>query len=262
MVWDDFCAWYLEAIKREYIDGQAMPIDALTYEATMNYFESLLKIMHPWMPFVTEEIWHLTKSRAEMDCIIVAEWPKVTSIEKTTLVSFELVKEVVTQVRNIRQQKNISPKEKLEVLEKSETGRAQSRFDAVITKLANLSAYSYTEQKVEGAIGFMVLSAEFFVPIKGNVNADEEKARLVKELDYNEGFLKSVQVKLLNERFVANAKPEVIEAERKKQDDALNKIKLIKEKPLINTSVFYSSLKLPIFGNYFLQVSFCFSNQV
>jgi len=229
LVWDDFCAWYLEAIKPEFIDGKAMPIDALTYEATMNYFESLLKIMHPWMPFVTEEIWHLTKSRDEMDCIIVAEWPKVTSIEKTTLVAFEVVKEVVTQVRNIRQQKNISPKEKLEVLEKSEIGREQSRFDAVITKLANLSAYSYTEQKVEGAIGFMVLNAEFFVPIKGNVNADEEKARLVKELDYNEGFLKSVQVKLLNERFVANAKPEVIEAERKKQDDALNKIKLIKE---------------------------------
>jgi valyl-tRNA synthetase len=229
LVWDDFCAWYLEAIKPEFIAGQAMPIDALTFEATMNYFESLLKIMHPWMPFVTEEIWHLTKSRAEMDCIIVAEWPKVTPIQKPTLVSFEVVKEVVTQVRNIRQQKNISPKEKLEVLEKSEIGRAQSRFDAVITKLANLSAYSYTEQKVEGAIGFMILNSEFFVPIKGTINADEEKARLVKELDYNEGFLKSVQVKLLNERFVANAKPEVIEAERKKQDDALNKIKLIKE---------------------------------
>ncbi len=229
LVWDDFCAWYLEIIKPEFIDGKSQPIDKNTYEATINFLESLLKIMHPWMPFITEEIWHLTKDRAEKECIIVAEWPKNKTLDQEVLKPFEVLKEVVTQVRNIRQQKNISPKEKLEVKERSDVGEQYSSFDSVIVKLANLSSYSYTKEKVEGAFGFMVLNAEFFVPLTGNINVAEEKERLTKELEYNKGFLKSVQVKLSNERFVANAKPEIIEVERKKESDALNKIKSIEE---------------------------------
>ena len=229
LVWDDFCAWYLEVIKPEFIDGKAQPIDKITFDATINYLESLLKIMHPWMPFITEEIWHLTKQRAEMDCIIVAQWPAVNAQNKETLKTFEVVKEVVAQVRNIRQQKNMSPKEKLEVKERSDVGQKFSRFDSVIIKLANLASYTYTKDKVEGAFGFMVLNAEFFVPLTGNINVDEEKERLAKELEYNKGFLKSVQIKLSNERFVANAKPEIIESERKKENDALNKIRSIEE---------------------------------
>ncbi len=227
LVWDDFCAWYLEIIKPEFIDGKSQPIDKSTYEATINFLESLLKIMHPWMPFITEEIWHLTKDRAEKECIIVAEWPKNKTLDQEVLKPFEVLKEVVTQVRNIRQQKNISPKEKLEVKERSDVGEKYSSFDSVIVKLANLSSYSYTKEKVEGAFGFMVLNAEFFVPLTGNINIEEEKERLTKELEYNKGFLKSVQVKLSNERFVANAKPEIIDGERKKESDALNKIKSI-----------------------------------
>jgi len=227
LVWDDFCAWYLEIIKPEFIDGKSQPIDKSTYEATINFLESLLKIMHPWMPFITEEIWHLTKDRTEKECIIVAEWPKNKTLDQEVLKPFEVLKEVVTQVRNIRQQKNISPKEKLEVKERSDVGEKYSSFDSVIVKLANLSSYSYTKEKVEGAFGFMVLNAEFFVPLTGNINIEEEKERLTKELEYNKGFLKSVQVKLSNERFVANAKPEIIDGERKKESDALNKIKSI-----------------------------------
>jgi valyl-tRNA synthetase len=229
LVWDDFCAWYLEVIKPEFINGKSQPIDKITFDATINFLESLLKIMHPWMPFITEEIWHLTNDRTEKECIIVAEWPTVITLNQDTLKAFEVVKEVVTQVRNIRQQKNISPKEKLEVKERSDFGEQYNSFDSVIVKLANLSAYSYTKEKVEGAFGFMVLNAEFFVPLTGNINVAEEKERLVKELDYNKGFLKSVQIKLSNERFVANAKPEIIEVERKKESDALNKIKSIEE---------------------------------
>ncbi len=229
LVWDDFCAWYLEIIKPEFIDGKAQPIDKTTYDSTIHYFESLLKIMHPWMPFITEEIWHLTKTRDERDCIIVAEWPQVKTQNKGTLIAFEVVKEVVTQVRNIRQQKNISPKEKLRIIEKSEVGQQYSRFDDVVSKLANLSSYSYSNHKVEGAVGFMVLNNEFFVPLAGNINVEEEKAKLTKELEYNKGFLKSVRAKLENERFVSNAKAEVIDIERKKESDALNKIKLIEE---------------------------------
>lgn len=229
LVWNDFCAWYLEAIKPEFIDGKAQPIDKITYDATINFLESLLKIMHPWMPFITEEIWHLTADRSEKDCIIVAKWPEVKSQNTESLKAFEVVKEIVTQVRNIRQQKNISPKEQLEIKEKSAEVQKYSRFDSVAVKLANLSSYSYTTEKVEGAFGFMILNAEFFVPLTGNINVEEEKERIAKELDYNKGFLKSVQVKLSNERFVANAKPEIIAVERKKESDALQKIKSLEE---------------------------------
>jgi valyl-tRNA synthetase len=228
LVWDDFCAWYLEAIKPEFIDGKAQPIDKSTYGATIKFLEDLLKVMHPWMPFITEEIWHLIKERDEKDCVIVGEWPK--TLEKTDakqLAEFEVCKELVTMVRNVRAQKQISPKEKLEVIERSSAER--SYFDNVIVKLANLSAFNYSKDKVEGAFSFVVKTTEFFIPLANNLNKEEEKQRLIKELDYNKGFLKSVQVKLANEKFVANAKPEIIAVERKKESDALSKIKALEE---------------------------------
>lgn len=227
LVWDDFCAWYLEAIKPEFIDGKALALDKITFEATIGFLEQLLKIMHPWMPFITEEIWHLLKERSDMDCIIVASWPKIKAPDSKLLKEFEVVKELVTQIRGLRQQKQISPKEKLEVFERSEVGH--STFDEVVVKLANLSAFNYTKDKVDGAVAFMILSTEFFVPFATNINAEEEKARLSKELDYNKGFLKSVQIKLSNEKFVANAKPDLIALERKKESDALNKITSLEE---------------------------------
>lgn len=228
LVWDDFCAWYLEAIKPEFIDGKAQPIDKATYDATIGYLESLLKIMHPWMPFITEEIWHLIKERDAKDCIIVAEWPKsLSSIDRKQLAEFEVSKELVATVRNVRAQKQLSPKEKLEIIEKSEATR--SYFDSTIIKLANLSAFSYTKEKVEGAFSFQVGTTEFYIPLANNINKEEEIERLTKELEYNKGFLQSVQKKLANEKFVANAKPEVIAIERKKESDALSKIKSIEE---------------------------------
>jgi valyl-tRNA synthetase len=228
LVWDDFCAWYLEAIKPEFIDGKAQPIDKATYEATIGYLESLLKIMHPWMPFITEEIWHLLKERSENDCIIVAEWPKQKAeLDKKQLAEFEVSKELVAMVRNVRAQKQLSPKEKLEIIEKSEATR--SYFDNTIIKLANLSAFSYTKEKVEGAFSFQIKTTEFYIPLAANLNKEDEIERLTKELEYNQGFLKSVQVKLSNEKFVANAKPEIIAVERKKESDALSKIKTLEE---------------------------------
>ena len=234
LVWDDFCAWYLEAIKPEFNNGIAEPILLSTYDTTIYFLEKLLKIMHPWMPFITEEIWHLIRKREEKDCIIVAEWPKQLSTrDSNQLAEFEVCKEVVAAVRNIRQQKQISPKEKLALIEKSEAQHAY--FDVVVTKLANLESLSYTKDKVEGALSFMVKSTEFYVPMGSNINPEEEKERLSKELEYNQGFLKSVLVKLSNEKFVANAKPEVIAAERKKESDALSKIKAIEEQLAVLT---------------------------
>ncbi len=228
LIWDDFCAWYLEAIKPEFVDGKSLPIDQSTYDATITYLEAVLKIVHPWMPFIAEELWHLIKEREEKDCVIVAEWPKAkTDLDQKQLAEFEVSKELVTMVRNVRVQKQMSPKEKLEVIERSEATR--SYFDNVIIKLANLSAFSYTKDKVDGAFSFQVKTTEFFIPLANNLNKEEETARLSKDLEYNKGFLKSVQVKLANEKFVANAKPEVLAFERKKESDTLLKIKTIEE---------------------------------
>ncbi len=228
LVWDDFCAWYLEAIKPEFIDGKALPIDHTTYSATIHYLEDLLKLMHPWMPFITEEIWHLIKERDEKDCVIISEWPQSLShLNEPLLKEFEVAKELVTMVRNVRAQKQLSPKEKLDVIEKSESSK--SHFDNTIVKLANLSSYSYTKEKVENAFSFQINTTEFYIPLSMNLNKEDEINRLTKELEYNKGFLKSVQTKLSNEKFVANAKPEVIAIERKKESDALSKIKTLEE---------------------------------
>ncbi|MDF2438911.1 MAG: valyl-tRNA synthetase [Bacteroidota bacterium] len=228
LVWDDFCAWYLEMIKPEFVDGKSLPIDKETYDATINFFEKILKILHPFMPFITEEIWHLIKERDEKDCIIIAEWPesgKTNDIVK----HFDIVMEVITNIRNIRKQKNISPKEKLEVFEKVNQGEIIKTYDDIIIKLCNLSKFGYVTEKVDGAFSFVLKHAEFFVPLAQNIDIEAEKERLTKDLEYNKGFLKSVQVKLANEKFVANAKPELLENEKKKQADALAKIKAIEE---------------------------------
>jgi valyl-tRNA synthetase len=227
LVWDDFCAWYLEAVKPEFRDGKALPIDRRTYDVTIGFLEDLLKVMHPWMPFITEEIWHIIADRKVKDCVIVASWPKESTYNKKILSEFEVCRGVVAQVRNVRAQKQIPPKEKLSVLERSDANR--SYFDNVICKLANLSAFGYTKEKVAGAFSFVIGTTEFYIPLSAQLNKDEERARLLKDLDYNKGFLRSVQSKLANEKFVANARPEVIAIERKKESDALTKIRAIEE---------------------------------
>ncbi|HXB41141.1 MAG TPA: valine--tRNA ligase [Bacteroidia bacterium] len=239
LVWDDFCAWYLEMIKPEFIDGKAQPIDKATYDASISYFESLLKIMHPWMPFITEELYHLVKERKEKDCIIVSNWPKpIPKYDWHILQVFEECKNIITTVRNIRQQKQISPKTKLDLYILTKDGGRS--FDDAVIKLSNLNFYKDTKEKIEGAVSFIlktesedssIVSAfgEFFIPLTNNIDADEEKERISKELEYNKGFLKSVQIKLANERFVQNAKPELVELERKKQADAEAKIKALEE---------------------------------
>lgn len=181
------------------------------------------------MPFITEEIWHLIAERKEKDCIIVAEWPE-TKIENIEIIKhFEIVMEVITNIRNIRKQKNISPKEKLQVFEKVNQGEIIKTYDPIIIKLCNLSSFEYVTAKVDGALSFLLKHAEFYVPLLQNIDVEAEKDRLKKDLEYNIGFLKSVQTKLANEKFVANAKPEMVANEKKKQADAEAKIKAIEE---------------------------------
>ncbi len=230
LVWDDFCAWYLEMIKPEFIDGKSLPIDKETYDATILLFEKILKILHPFMPFISEEIWHLIKERSEKDCIIIAEWPKKKNIDTELLAEFELGKEIVSNIRNIRARNNFSPKIALTLYTDS-----KNLFDNVILKLSNISKILPKSEEetllseTHRAIPFLIKSFDYSVSIQNKLNKDEEIARLAKDLDYSKGFLKSVQIKLSNEKFVANAKPELLENEKKKKADAEAKIKAIEE---------------------------------
>ncbi|CAN5469600.1 valine--tRNA ligase [soil metagenome] len=229
LMWDDFCAWYLEMVKPDFVDGKAMPIDSYTYNSTIEFFEELLKVLHPFMPFITEELWHLIGEREEKECIMVAEWPDSFTSDKALLTRFDAMMDSIVQVRNARNERNISPKDALELYIRIPDNPVSRSFEPLMMKLCNLSAIYYTSDKVENAASFISNNIEFFIPLAGKINVEDEKAKLLKDIDYNKGFLKSVQSKLANERFVANAKPDVVDSERKKEADALNKIKTLEE---------------------------------
>ncbi len=229
LMWDDFCAWYLEMVKPDFVDGAALPIDNYTYNSTIEFFEELLKVLHPFMPFITEELWHLIGEREEKECIMVAEWPEAITSDPGILKRFEALMDSIVQIRNVRNERNISPKDALELYIRIPENPVSKSFEPLMMKMCNLSAIHYTEDKVENAASFISSNIEFFVPLAGKINVEDEKAKLMKDIDYNKGFLKSVQSKLANERFVSNAKPEVVDSERKKEADALNKIKTLEE---------------------------------
>ena len=225
LVWDDFCSWYLEMIK----PGYQQPIDAATKEQTIAFFESLLKIVHPFTPFVSEELWHLIGERAEGDDIIVAEWPAVGTINKDLLSTFNITTDIISDIRNIRKQNNIANKIKID-LKIKKGGQHLEEMDAVLIKMGNLSSLEYTEEKVANAYSFIVQNTEYYVPFGDNVDIESERKKLEEELEYTQGFLKTVQKKLSNERFVDNAPESVVAVEQKKAADAEQKIKLIEEK--------------------------------
>ena len=225
LVWDDFCSWYLEMVK----PGYEQPIDAKTLEATKSFFENLLKALHPFTPFVAEELWHALRERAEGDDIIVAVWPSVKSFDAQNLKQFDLASEVITSIRNIRKSNNIATKVKLELfIRKTQT--IETGFDSIIVKMGNLSVLEYVQDKVANSNSFIVAGNEYFIPFGDTIDVEAEKAKISEELTYTKGFLKSVQSKLSNERFVAGAPEAVITNERKKEADALAKIALLEEK--------------------------------
>jgi valyl-tRNA synthetase len=227
LVWDDFCAWYLEMVKPAY----QQPIDAATKAATVKFFEQILKLLHPFMPFITEELYHdeIFGERTATDCCIVADYPVIGAVNETLLKEAELVKGLISEIRNVRNSRQISPKESLELNIKVNSATNYTNWLANVYKLANVSSADFVSDKVIGAAAFMVGKDEFFIPLSQNVDADAERERLTKELEYLQGFLKSVDAKLANERFVQNAKPEIIANERNKKADAESKIAIIQE---------------------------------
>ena len=222
LFWDEFSSWYLEMVKPAY----QQPIDKVTYDATLGYFETLLKLLHPFMPFITEELYQNIKERDTKDSIMVSLLPKAEDFCEKNINRMETTKQIIAGIRNIRAEKGISPRETFEMFYK---GDLDEKNNSIIMKLANISQISKSDTNINGAAAtFMVGTIEVSVPLGNNVNAEEEIKKMEAEITYLEGFLKSVEKKLGNEKFVANAKPEIVENERKKKADAESKIATLK----------------------------------
>ncbi|MBO5406933.1 MAG: valine--tRNA ligase [Bacteroidales bacterium] len=219
LFWDDFCAWYLEMVKPAYGAG----IDPATYNATKGFFDSLLRILHPFMPFITEELWQNLSRRQEGETIMFQSVPAGNNFSADLLEQFENAQQIVMNVRNIRQSKQISPKEALEIFAKAPYNAS---MDAIIKKLANITNINVVDAFDADAQGvnFMIKTSEFFVPLNEHINVEEEVAKMKAEIEYFEKFLKQVNGKLSNEKFVNNAPENVVAMERKKQADATTKL--------------------------------------
>ena len=225
LVWDDFCSWYLEMVKAP----MNQPIDAVTYNATVTFFENLMKILHPFMPFITEDIWHLLKERQDGDDIIIAQQPKQQVVDNDILNQFIFTQDVINNIRKIRAEKNISMKEAIELIVVDKDGSVNKDFDSVIMKLCNVSSINYVTENPQDAFGFLVKAVEFFIPVTDNIDTEAEIKKLEEELKYAQGFLKSVEAKLSNEKFVNGAPAAVVDKERKKKSDAEAKIKVLEQ---------------------------------
>jgi valyl-tRNA synthetase len=222
LTWDEFCSWYLEMIKPEY----GKPIAQKTYLQAKAHFERILSVLHPFMPFISEEIYHLLEERASNDCLAVGQWPSIT--ESDAVADFSTSKELIIELRNLRKSKNIPFKEQLEVYTNEKT-ELENPYKAVVAKLTNTAPLAYSAEEIPNSLSFVVSAKEYFVPIGGQIDLEEERKKIEEELNYLNGFLKSVDKKLSNERFVQNAPQQVVALEQKKKADAEEKIKLLEK---------------------------------
>ena len=222
LIWDDFCSWYLEAVKPPY--GQ--PVAAATYRRVIAHFEALLKLIHPIMPFISEALWQAITPRTKEQALIVAPWPEAGPVDRDVLDRFDYTAELIASVRAVRQEKGISPKDPLQVLTQD---KSPLIIDTLVEKLAGVASIDLAEEKPAGAVSFLVRTQEYFIPLGDRIDREAEREKLEKELQYTEGFLASVRKKLSNERFVNSAPAAVVEMERKKEADALSKIETIRQ---------------------------------
>ncbi|AWH86704.1 valine--tRNA ligase [Flavobacterium album] len=224
LVWDDFCSWFLEMIK----PGYQQPIDRTTYDKAIEMLEANLKLLHPFMPFLTEEIWQYIADRKPEEALIISKWPIMKQADERLIAGFETATEVISGIRTIRKDKNIPFRDSID-LKVLNNENLSAEFDSIIMKLGNVANLEYTAEKVNGALTFRAGSNEYFIPVTGAVNVEEEITKLTEELNYNKGFLKSVQAKLSNEKFVGSAPEKVVAMERQKEADALAKIATIEQ---------------------------------
>jgi valyl-tRNA synthetase len=226
LFWDEFSGWYLESIKPDY----EKPIDKITFRATSGMFDSLLRLLHPFMPFITEEIWQMLEERKDGESLMITPMPASRKFNKELVLRFDTVKETVSAVRTLRKEKDIPNKERLILCIKSEEDKYDMEFLSIIVRLCNLSEVRFIKVKEKGAASFMVDTTEFFIPVGDKLDVKGEMAKIQEELDYYRGFLVSVMKKLDNERFVKNAPASVLDLERKKKSDADSKIKSLEER--------------------------------
>jgi valyl-tRNA synthetase len=226
LFWDEFSGWYLEAIKPEY----EKPSDQITYDATVSFFDRLLRLIHPFMPFITEDIWHMLDERKDGESLMISKMPESKKYNKELVAGFEIVKEIISAVRSVRKERDMPNREKLILKVRADKESFASEFLPVVEKLGNLESISFTDTKEEGAVLFMVGTTEFFIPLGGMIDKEAELLKINEELKYYRGFLISVMKKLDNERFVQNAPANILEMERKKKSDAESKIKSLEER--------------------------------
>ena len=229
LFWDEFSSWYLESVKPAY----QQPVDKATYDATVGFFDQLLRVLHPFIPFVTEEVWQLLEPRKDGESIMVAAMPEAKEYDEKLLDRFETAKDVIAKIRAIRQENGIAQKDAIEVYARLVDGEYDGYFDSVVVKHCNLSTFARTDEAKPGSKTFVAKNVEYFVPMSGKVDIAEEIKKLQAELDYTRGFLASVEKKLSNERFVSGAPAAVVEREKQKQADALVKIEAL-EKQIAN----------------------------
>ena len=225
LIWDEYSSWLLELVKPAY----QQPIDQLTYNAIVEILEDNLKLLHPFMPFLTEEVWQHIKERSSEEALIVSSWPKLGDFDQELIDSFENATAIISGIRTIRKEKNIPNKEALELYVLDTDAGYNSRWDAVLLKMGHLSLLEKTSEPLEASLSFRVKSTEFFIPIGAAIDIEAELDKIKKELEYTQGFLNSVRKKLSNERFVQNAPSQVIDIERKKEADALAKIETLQQ---------------------------------
>jgi valyl-tRNA synthetase len=225
LIWDDFCSWYLEMIKPAY----QQPIDRATYEATISYFDQLMRLLHPLMPFITEELWHeIDASRGETEFLCLAAYPAVEDFDQSYLDSATKALDLISEIRNIRNQNQVAVKDLVELyVPASET--IYKEYESIICKLANVEKINFVSEKKSGLVSFLIRTDECYLDLRLEIDPAAEREKLQKELIYQQGFLNSVMKKLGNEKFVAGAPAAVIANENKKKADAESKIKTIEE---------------------------------
>ena len=223
LFWDDFSSWYLEIVK----PGYQQPIDATTYDATLGFFEHLMELLHPIMPFITEEIWQLIRERGENESIMITHMPQAGSWDPQKIDAFDKVREIITSVRGIRKDRGIPNKEELTL---KVNGEHVPRYDPIVQKLANVRSIEQISGKLENTLSFMVRTTEYYIPVEDLIDTEDEVRKLEEELEYTKGFLHSVLKKLNNERFVQNAPAKVVNLEKQKKADAEQKIKTLEER--------------------------------
>jgi valyl-tRNA synthetase len=222
LIWDDYCSCLLEIIKPSY--GE--PIDKKTFERLVNLLEKNLCLLHPFMPFLSEEIWHRLKKRSSDQALIISKWPNIQAYDNSFLEDFKFANDVISSIRNLRKQKNIPFKKSIDLYVINNMSNS-TQFDGIISKLGNLSKILYSKNKIEKAFSFRVKSNEYFVIADIDIDVNSEISKINEELIYVKGFLKSVQKKLSNKNFVTNAPAQVVASEKKKEADALAKIETL-----------------------------------